>query len=268
MSVSFRKKLYDIIFEHDSPAGKYFDIALILCIIASVTVVMLDSVEEINAVYGDFFYYAEWFFTALFTIEYLLRLYSIDRPLLYARSFYGIIDLLAVIPSYISLLIPGTHYLLTVRILRILRVFRVLKFVEYISEANILMYALRKGAKKIQVFLFTVLTIVVVMGSIMYVVESNQESGFTSIPISVYWAVVTLTTVGYGDISPASPIGQFIASIVMVLGYSIIAIPTGIMSVEISRARKKALSERVCHACSAEGHDEDAEYCKYCGQAI
>src|SRR5210317_1019121 len=262
----WRKALHEIIFGAETPAGKWFDILLIISILASVLAVMLDSVSSISIQYGTILYGIEWFFTIIFTIEYILRLTCVGRPLLYATSFFGVVDLLAIVPTYISLLIPGSEYFLVVRILRILRIFRVLKLVQYMSEALLLMKALRASSRKITVFLFTVFTLVIILGSLMYLIEGAQN-GFTSIPRSVYWAVVTLTTVGYGDISPQTNIGQILAAFIMVLGYSIIAVPTGIVTVELSQvSRKKAT--RSCTDCSAEGHDSDALFCKYCGAKL
>ena len=264
----WRDKLHEVIFEAETPAGKTFDVVLIFCILASVTAVVLESVENIGDKYGDALHAVEWFFTILFTIEYTLRLISVKRPLRYATSFYGIVDLLAIIPTYLSVLIPGSQSLLTIRMLRLLRVFRVFKLSEYLSEATILTDALKASRRKIVVFLTAVLSIVVIMGSVVYVIE-GEENGFTDIPTSIYWAVVTLTTVGYGDLSPQTPLGQLIASMVMIMGYGIIAVPTGIVTVEMTRAaRKKGASTRSCAACGAEGHDLDAVYCKRCGSSL
>jgi voltage-gated potassium channel len=257
--------LYHIIFEAETPAGKWFDVVLIASIIVSVIVVMLDSVSDVNRVYGNALYIIEWFFTILFTIEYVLRLLCIGRPLLYATSFFGIVDLIAVIPTYLSLIVPGSQFLLVIRIIRILRVFRVLKLIQYVGESHLLMQALRASRRKIIVFLFAVFTLVIIFGSLMYVIE-GEENGFTSIPRSVYWAVVTLTTVGYGDISPQTNIGQMLAAIVMVMGYGIIAVPTGIVTAEYSAARR--IGTRVCSKCSSEGHSEDAVFCKDCGARL
>ena len=260
-----RALLHEVIFEADTPTGKTFDVILIWSIIISVMTVVLESVTGFRNAYGAVFYTIEWFFTILFTIEYGLRLISLSRPLSYAVSFFGIVDLLAIIPTYLSLLIPGSHYLLSVRILRLLRIFRVLKLSAYLSEAKVLMTALRASQRKISVFLLAVLTIVVIIGSLMYVIE-GEPNGFNDIPVSIYWAIVTLTTVGYGDISPQTPMGKALASLVMVIGFGIIAVPTGIVTVEISQAVKKAsASTQACPACGAEGHDMDAVYCKYCG---
>ena len=264
----WRDKLHEIIFEAETPAGKTFDVILIFCILSSVTAVILESVENIADRYGDTLHAIEWFFTILFTIEYTLRLISVKRPLRYATSFYGIVDLLAIIPTYLSVLIPGSQSLLTIRMLRLLRVFRVFKLRAYLSEATIITDALKASQRKIIVFLTAVITIVVIMGSLVYVIE-GEENGFTDIPTGIYWAIVTLTTVGYGDISPQTPLGQTIASVVMVMGYGIIAVPTGIVTVEISRAaQRKGASTRSCAECGSEGHDLDAAYCKRCGAAL
>lgn len=260
----WRDTLHEIIFGAETPAGKWFDILLIVSILASVLAVMLDSVSGISINYGSLFTGIEWFFTIVFTIEYILRLICVGRPLLYATSFFGIVDLLAIIPTYISLFIPGSEYLLVVRILRILRIFRVLKLVQYMSEALFLMKALRASIRKIIVFLFTVLTMVIIFGSMMYLIE-GAENGFTSIPRSIYWAIVTLTTVGYGDISPQTNIGQMLAACIMILGYSIIAVPTGIVTAELSQLSSKKKATQLCKDCGAEGHDADADFCKYCG---
>jgi len=261
---TLRSRLHEIIFEADTPAGKAFDVALIAIILLSVLVVMLDSVSRIHQHYAVLLNKLEWIFTFLFTVEYLLRLFCVKRSWKYATSFFGVIDLLAVIPTYLSLLFPGSHYLVVIRVLRVLRIFRVLKLVQYLSEATLLTRALRASRRKITVFLFTVLVLVVIIGSLIYIIE-GEEHGFTSIPRSIYWAIVTLTTVGYGDISPQTPIGQALAALVMILGYSIIAVPTGIVTAEISSVRKEEISTQACPYCSAEGHDSDAKYCKYCG---
>ena len=262
-----KDRLHEIIFEADTPAGKAFDIVLITSIIMSVIAVLLDSVQTVHARYGTYLHAAEWLFTVLFTIEYIFRLYCVKKPLRYALSFYGFVDILAIVPTYIGLFIPGGHYLLAIRVLRVLRVFRVLKLSEYLGEAAVLLKALRASRYKIIVFLFTVLTLVVVLGSIIYLVE-GRENGFTSIPASIYWAIVTLTTVGYGDISPQTPLGQTIAAVIMILGYSIIAVPTGVVSAEMTRAMQQPVSTQVCPYCSKEGHDADAEYCKQCGSKL
>jgi voltage-gated potassium channel len=262
-----RRRLHEIIFEADTPAGKLFDVLLIICILVSVTLVMLDSVSPMSDAWGEVLYLSEWFFTLLFTIEYILRLISAGRPVLYATSFFGIVDLLAILPTYFSMFFPDSQYLLVIRILRVLRIFRVFKLVQYLSEARLLMQALRASRRKIIVFLFTVFTLVVIFGSLMYLIE-DPANGFTSIPRSIYWAIVTLTTVGYGDISPKTNIGQALAALIMVIGYAIIAVPTGIVTVELSHAFKKRFSSQACPDCSAEGHDSDAKHCKYCGAKL
>jgi voltage-gated potassium channel len=230
-----REKLYTVIFEADTPAGKAFDVVLILAILASVMVTILDSVISIRLQYGRLLFFLEWAFTLLFALEYGCRLLCARNPKAYAFGFLGIVDFIGWAPTVLGLLLPGSHYLTTFRILRVLRVFRVLKMAAYVKEADLLASALRQSGRKIMVFLFTVITLVVLLGSIMYVVE-GPEHGFANIPVSIYWAIVTLTTVGYGDISPQTPFGQFLASCIMILGYAIIAVPTGIVSAEFIRA--------------------------------
>jgi voltage-gated potassium channel len=259
---AWRKRLHEIIFEAETTAGRAFDISLIWLISLSVLTVMLESIKVIRENFGSPFYVAEWVFTILFTIEYIFRLIAVKKPLRYVLSFYGLIDLLAILPTYISLFVPGTQYLLTIRILRLLRIFRILKLTEYIAEGRIITSALRASHRKISVFLLAVLTIVTVVGSLMYVIE-GEENGYTDIPTSIYWAIVTLTTVGYGDISPQTPLGKALASLLMIMGYAIIAVPTGIVTVELSKMAQGA-STHVCPECHAEGHDADAIYCKYC----
>lgn len=264
---SRRHLVHTIIFEAETPAGKRFDLWLMVAIVISVAVVMLESVAAYGNQYGRLLHVAEWFFTILFTIEYALRLYSVRKPLKYAVSFFGIVDLLSILPTYLSLLLPGAQFFLIIRLLRVLRIFRVLKLVKYLSEGQTLSRALRASRPKITVFLFTVLTSVVILGSMMYLIES-EEAGFTSIPRSVYWAVVTLTTVGYGDIAPQTALGQALAAVVMIMGYAIIAVPTGIVTVELSNLSRKGVSTEACPSCSAEGHDVDARYCKFCGERL
>jgi voltage-gated potassium channel len=264
---NWQYRLHEIIFEADTRAGKLFDICLIITIILSVLTVLLDSVRQIDATHGELLYRLEWVFTVLFTIEYILRLISVGRPLRYATSFFGIVDLLAFLPTYFSLLFPGSQYFVVIRLLRVLRIFRVLKLVQYLREARLLIRALRASSRKIAVFLLAVLTLVVIFGALMYVLE-GEESGFTSIPISIYWAIVTLTTVGYGDLSPQTGLGQALASMIMILGYSIIAVPTGIVTVEVAQTYKEKVSSQACPQCSAEGHDSDAKHCKFCGARL
>lgn len=264
---AWRGKLHEIIFEAETPAGKAFDIVLILSITLSIITVFLDSVQSLRTQYGQTLYRIEWFFTILFSIEYIFRMISVRKPWKYITSFFGIVDLISIVPTYISLFLPGSQYLMTVRILRLLRVFRVLKLTEYLLEMRTITLALRASMKKIGVFLFAVLTVVVIIGSMMYMIE-GEANGFTDIPTSIYWSIVTLTTVGYGDISPQTAVGKVLASLVMILGYGIIAVPTGIVTVEISQATKRAVNTNVCPSCSLEGHDPDAKYCKYCGEKL
>lgn len=264
---NWRIRLYEIIFEADTRAGKLFDVILIWCILFSILIVFLESIRELGLKYSSIFHLIEWIFTILFSVEYILRILSVKKPLRYVFSFYGVIDFLAIIPTYLSLIIAGSQYLLVIRVLRLLRVFRIFKIRPLLAQAEILTRALKASGSKIAVFLFTVLTMIVVIGAVMYVVE-GPENGFTSIPTSMYWAIVTMTTVGYGDISPQTPIGQMLASIVMIIGYSIIAVPTGIVTVEIAEASRKAITTQVCPECLKDGHDRDAVHCKYCGAKL
>lgn len=256
-----------IIFESTPGAPRLFDVALIVLIVVSVLAVMLDSVPEIHARWKRELDYLEWGFTIVFTVEYLVRLWCVGNALLYARSFYGVIDLLGVLPTWLSLLVGGTQYMLVVRVLRVLRVFRVLRMVRWLSEANYLRDALLASRRKIAVFLFAVMALVVVFGSALYVVE-GPEKPFDSIPIAVYWAIVTLTTVGYGDIAPGTPLGRALAGCIMILGYGIIAVPTGIVTVELNEAMRQRTQQRVCSQCSAEGHFVQASYCWRCGEEL
>ncbi len=241
--------------------------ALFVCIGLSVFAVILESVAQIREEYGTILRIAEWMFTLAFTVEYLLRLICVGKPLRYAFSFYGLVDLLAIAPTYLSVVVSGTQSLIVIRAIRLLRVFRVMKLAHFVGEAKVLRNALRASARKIIVFIGTVLTLVLIIGAVMYLVE-GEERGFTSIPQSIYWAVVTLTTVGYGDIAPQTVVGKFLASIVMIIGYGIIAVPTGIVTVELSAARKAAISAKVCPECTSEGHDSDAKFCKDCGAEL
>jgi voltage-gated potassium channel len=262
----WRQKLWVIIFESDTPGGKAFDVILLIAILVSVGVVLLESTPGLDPAVSRTLIMLEFGFTILFTVEYIMRLISVRRPLRYMLSFYGIVDLLAVLPTYISLFVPGAQYFLVVRILRLLRVFRVLKLGMYLSQAELLGRAMRASRIKIGVFLFTVLNIVVIVGAAMYVIEGPQN-GFTSIPISIYWAVVTMTTVGYGDLAPLTTLGRILASLVMLIGYGIIAVPTGIVTVEMVRSRDD-ISETPCPSCQRTGHEEDAQFCKYCGSNL
>lgn len=269
-NTTLKKRLYQIIFKADTLGGKLFDIILIISIVSSVCIVMLLSVGSMRNKFGTLLYTFEWFFTILFTIEYIIRLYSSPYTWKYVKSFYGLVDLLAIIPTFLDFLWPGTHYLLVIRVLRVLRIFRIMKLATYLGEANMLLLALRNSRRKVIVFFLTVLTMVVILGSLMYLIE-GESHGFTSIPKSVYWAIVTLTTVGYGDISPKTEAGQALASLIMILGYSILAVPTGIVTVELGQAMENERKKRVpnrCLNCNETDHDRDAQYCKRCGYQL
>lgn len=264
---SLRARLYEVIFEAETPAGRGFDVALLVVILLSVFAVLLESVEPFRADYGRELRWVEWGITGLFTAEYLLRLWVARRPVRYARSFFGVVDFLAILPTYLSLFVAGTQSLAVIRGLRLLRVFRILKMVHFLGEASVLAGALRASVRKITIFVVTVVTLVLIIGAAMYLIE-GPENGFTSIPGSMYWAIVTLTTVGYGDIAPQTVPGRFLASIVMIVGYGIIAVPTGIVTVELSEASRRGRTRRTCPACGAAGHDADARYCKRCGEGL
>ncbi|HSO85469.1 MAG TPA: ion transporter [Draconibacterium sp.] len=263
---STKDRLYEIIFEADTRAGKIFDLVLLFVILISVVLVMLESIHSVNVKYRNILIILEWIITVLFTMEYLLRILIVKRPFRYIFSFYGIIDFLSVIPTYLSLLIIGSQSLIVIRILRLLRVFRILKLTRYTSAGRFLAKSMWASREKISVFIFFVLMIVVIMGTIMYLVE-GETNGFTSIPQSIYWAIVTLTTVGYGDISPQTPVGQFIASLVMIMGYAIIAVPTGIVTAEMIKSTVQK-NTQICPKCLFDKHDDDAEFCKKCGTNI
>lgn len=265
-SKPWQKKIYTVIFEADTASGKLFDILLILAIILSVIVICLESIRDVKDSYGAALYIIEWVFTALFSIEYLLRIISIRKASSYIFSFYGIIDLLAILPSFLSLFFTGAHSLMVIRFVRILRIFRLFKLTRYVGEAEVLMKALASGRHKIMIFVMAVFSIALFMGAVMFVVE-GEEYGFTSIPKGMYWAIVTMTTVGYGDLAPQTDIGRTLASILMIMGYGIIAVPTGIISVEIANAAK-GQSVRICSSCKAKGHTEDAVFCSLCGNKI
>lgn len=262
---ALQEKLYVIIFGTNTPAGRRFDVVLIYMILLSVLVMALESVPGIKSRFGVELRALEWVFTGLFTVEYLLRLYCFPERWRYARSFYGVVDLLAILPSYLGLLIGNVQYLLIIRLLRVLRIFRVLKLARYLSEANILVRAMLMSRRKILVFFSSVLVLSTIFGSLMYLVEGPQH-GFTSIPKSIYWTIVTITTVGYGDITPHTPLGQMIAAMAMLTGYSIIAVPTGILTAELANEMQRDRSSRVCNHCSCVGHDIDAVFCRRCGQ--
>ena len=266
-----RQTIYDVIFGYESRAGKLFDLILIVLIISSVTAVLFDSVASFHEQYGDFLYRLEWLFTILFTTEYVLRLYSTPNKLKYIFSFYGIIDLVSILPTYIAFLFPSAVYLIVIRIMRVLRIFRILKLMRYMGEANMLYSALVQARRKILVFLFSVVNLIIIFGALMFIIE-GPENGFDNIPQSIYWAIVTITTVGYGDISPHTPIGQFVAAIAMICGYAVIAVPTGIIGAElmaqVQQRSQKPINDSVCVGCKAAGHDLDARHCKYCGSLI
>ena len=263
---TFREKIKIIIFGTDTKAGKLFDVVLIITIVLSIITVMLDSVVEYNQQYGHILRIAEWIFTIMFTMEYILRIYSIRRSFSYIFSFFGIIDFLAILPTYLSLFMPGTEVFAIIRVLRVLRIFRVLKLVQFTGEADMLMTAMIASRRKVFIWLFLVMNIVIILGSVMYLVEGGN-TGFDSIPRSIYWAVVTLTTVGYGDVVPLTSLGQALASFIMVLGYSIIAVPTGIVTSEITFAAK-SIKEQRCVVCGKEGLDERAKFCSNCASKL
>ncbi len=262
-----RSRMYHVIFHHDTPAGKAFDVALLVLILLSVLVVMLESVDSVRERYGTALWLAEWGFTILFTLEYILRLASVRHPLNYAKSFYGVVDVLAVLPTYLSLLFPGAQALIVVRALRLLRVFRVFKLTRYTGEVSYLAQAMNASRRKITVFVFSVSMIVLIVGSLMYLIE-GPENGFTSIPISCYWSIVTLTTVGYGDITPQTLIGRLLASVLMLTGYGIIAVPTGIVTAELVAQERRGIKARKCPSCQQVDHDTDAVFCKHCAASL
>ncbi|MEN8260527.1 MAG: ion transporter [Pseudomonadota bacterium] len=263
---SLKHRLYDVIFEADTPAGKLFDVLLFVAILVSVALTMMTSVHSINEEHGHLLFILNTAFTVLFTIEYVLRIYCARKRLRYVRSFFGVVDLLAILPFYIGLFVPGTRFLDVIKILRMLRIFRVLKMAQYVGEADLLKNALVASRRKIGIFFVAVMTIVVILGSLMYIIE-GEPNGFSSIPRSVYWAIVTLTTVGYGDISPQTPVGQSLAAFIMIIGYSIIAVPTGIITAELGIASQHR-RDRSCKACGCREHDADAMHCKHCGEKL
>lgn len=263
----WRRRLHEIIFEADTPAGKLFDVALLILIVISVLAVTLETVPELRIRYGSLLRLVEWVLTVLFTIEYVLRLSVVKRPLRYATSFYGIVDLFSILPTYLSIFFAGSQSLLVIRALRLLRVFRILKLAHFVVEARQLGAAVYASTRKIIIFLGVVSTLVVIIGASMYLIE-GERGGFTSIPLAIYWAIVTLTTVGYGDIAPTTVLGKMFASVVMILGYAIIAVPTGIVTVELTNVHRKTRNTRACPACGLEGHDFDARHCKACGAEL
>ena len=267
---NWKEKVHEVIYEADTPAGKLFDVILLLVILLSILLVMLESIESIGTKYAYILNVAEWVITILFSIEYIARIISVEKPKTYVFSFYGIIDLLSTIPKYISLFVLGTHSLVAIRALRLLRVFRILKLTRFIGESANFGKALKRSRAKIAVFISFVIVLCIILGTVMYLVESNEGSGFTSIPRSVYWAIVTLTTVGYGDIAPITALGQFIASLIMILGYGIIAIPTGIVTSEMSKSEKELIPNNTqnCANCNEDYHQDNAEFCHKCGNKI
>jgi len=274
----WRRKLHDIIYEADTPAGKLFDVVLLILILASIALVMLESVKSIDARFHDYFEIGEWIITIFFTLEYFARIITIKKPSTYIFSFYGLIDFFSTIPQYLAFFFIGSNALLTVRALRLLRVFRILKITRYVGESNKLSKALKDSRAKISIFLFAVLILCIIAGTVMYMIE-GEESGFSSIPVSVYWCIVTLTTVGFGDIAPVTPLGQFIAALIMILGYGIIAVPTGIVSAEYAKDTEPSkvtidgedyvhMNTQCCQNCNAKKHRDDAEFCHKCGNSL
>lgn len=266
---TFRSRVHEVIFEADTPMGKLFDIFLLILILISVAALMLESVREIQKAYGPELKILDWVITILFTAEYILRIYAVKKPWKYIFSFYGMVDLFAILPTYISPFVSNASVLGNVRILRLFRVFRVLKLAPYLVESAILVTAMKKSTRKISVFLGMVLIIVVMVGSLMYFIEGQSNDKFSSIPRAMYWAIVTVTTVGYGDITPETPIGQFFSALLMILGYGVLAVPTGIVSVEMKNATDNVSTNTTsCEHCGREGHSDDAEYCKFCGERL
>ncbi|MEZ5464012.1 MAG: ion transporter [Lysobacteraceae bacterium] len=263
----WRRRVFEVIFHHHHGLPRAFDVALIVAIITSVMVVILDSEPELHERHHRLFYALEWAFTLIFTAEYLTRLAVVKRPTRYARSFFGVIDLLSILPTWLSLLFAGTQYLLVVRILRILRVFRVLKLARYVDEAGLLLLSLQRSRRKILVFVFAILTLVVIFGALMFQIE-GPENGFTSIPVGMYWAIVTMATVGFGDIAPHTPLGQFVTSILILIGYGIIAVPTGIYTAELANTLRERGSARTCDACGHDRHEPEAGFCSRCGESL
>ena len=264
ISDNFRKKLHTIIYEADTPAGKFFDIMLLVLIIISIAAVMLESVASIKIVHGHTLAVIEWIITIFFTIEYIGRIIAVKKPWTYILSFYGIIDFLSMIPKYIGLIFPGTGVLLSVRAFRLLRIFRILKLTRFVGASNQLKIAVLRSRTRIAVFLFTVVVLCIILGTIMYLIEGPSH-GFSSIPVSVYWTIVTLTTVGFGDITPGTAFGQFLSMVIMILGYGIIVVPTSLVTSELIKDHKVNLNTQVCHHCGADHHRDDAKYCFNCG---
>jgi len=262
---NLKAHLYEIVFESDTRAGKTYDVGLLVCIVASVIVVALESISTLSIQFDNWLYIFEWVFTIIFTIDYIARLWIVERKGRYIVSFFGIIDLLSILPTYLGLFLVGAQSLMVIRSIRLLRIFRIFKLTRYVGEGQNLAQALRSSRPKIIVFLVTISTSVIITGTVMYMVE-GPEHGFTSIPKSIYWAIVTMTTVGYGDLAPQTALGQTLASFIMILGYGIIAVPTGIVSAEmVAQKHKEKITTQVCPHCLKDGHDHDAIFCKYCG---
>lgn len=269
MNSFIRKKLHDIIFEADTPAGKWFDIILLLLIVLSVLTVSAETIPSLGEKYGRIFFILEWLFTILFTIEYVLRIYTVNTPKKYITSFYGLVDLFSILPTYLSLIVVGTHSLAIIRLLRLLRVFRIFKMGHYMSQGQAIVSAVKASYTKISIFLYFIVLIVIIFGAVMYVVEGSSNPKFDSIPRSIYWSIVTLTTVGFGDITPQTSLGQFLSAVLMVLGYAVIAVPTGIVSSEMIKSKDfSKMTTQHCNNCSCEDHDTDAKYCKICGELL
>ena len=266
---SFRQKIHEIIFEADTTNGKLFDIILLAAILLSIIGVMLESVYEIDRKYHELIIAFEWGFTILFTIEYFFRIYAVNRPFKYIFSFMGIVDLLAIIPTYLIFILPAAHSLSIIRAIRLIRIFRIFKLSRYLRGAHTMQIALRSSRPKIIVFLLSVILLVIILGTLMYVIESGaRTNGFENIPNSIYWAIITLTTVGYGNIVPMTIFGKIVASFIMILGYGIIAVPTGIVTAEFSRKRREKVNTQVCPDCTAEGHEMEAKFCNKCGAKL
>ena len=265
----FRRKIHEIIFEADTKSGKLFDIILLVAILLSIIGVMLESVDEIDKKYHELIMVFEWGFTILFTIEYFFRIYAVNRPFKYIFSFMGIVDLLAIIPTYLIFILPAAHSFSVIRAIRLIRIFRIFKLSRYLRGAHTMQIALRSSRPKIIVFLLSVILLVIILGTVMYVIESGaRTNGFENIPNSIYWSIITLTTVGYGNIVPMTILGKIVASFIMILGYGIIAVPTGIVTAEFSRKRKEKVNTQVCPDCTAEGHEIEAKFCNKCGAEL
>lgn len=262
-----RERIHQIVFESDTPEGKLFDVVLLVMIFGSIVLLMLETVPSLQAKFGSTFHALDWVVTIFFTIEYLVRLYCVYKPMKYATSFYGVIDIASILPAYLDILFPGARSLMVVRSLRLMRLFRIFKMDIFLNQGNLLILALRQSREKIFVFMFFVLLMVCIFGSIMYVVEHHANPDFSSIPTSIYWAIVTITTVGYGDISPVTGAGKFFASLIMIMGYAVIAVPTGIVTSSLVQLQKQSSAQH-CQNCGKEGHEADAAYCKFCGTSL